>query len=116
MIVGDALAPQKHNSPADGKGQGLWRAVSGQRFWAISGVDAQPLLLAFAMATGAAAYFTMPFEPGMGAILLAPLLAVALIAVGRRLLALSLVQLVLWLAFGVVLGLSAGAVRARLVA
>jgi len=116
MIVGDALAPQKHNSPANGKGLGLWRAVSGQRFWAISGVDAQPLLLAFAMATGAAAYFTMPSEPAMEAILLAPLLAVALIAVGRRLLAPSLVQFVLWLAFGVVLGLSAGAVRARLVA
>ena len=116
MIVGDALAPQKHNSPANGKGQGRWRAVSAQRFWAISGVDAQPLLLAFAMASGAAAYFTMPYEPALSAILIAPVLMVALIALGRRLLLPSLVQLALWLAFGVALGLSAGAVRARLVA
>jgi competence protein ComEC len=116
MIAGDALAPQKHNSPANGKGRTPHDAVQFRQIWSIAVVDAQPLLLAFAMAAGAAAYFIAPVEPVFWIVILVPFACAGLIGLGHRTLVPSGVQLVAWLAFGAALGMSAAAVRAHVVA
>lgn len=74
MVAGEALAPQKHNSPANGKGRASHDAVQPRQIWSIAAVDAQPLLLAFAMAGGAAAYFVAPSEPPFWLVLLLSLI------------------------------------------
>ena len=116
MDAGEALAPQKHNSPAKGKGRAAQHAAQPRQIWSIATVDALPLLLAFAMASGAGAYFLAPAEPDFEPVLLAPLAMSILIALGRRFLLPSLLQLCVWLAFGAALGMSSAALRARLVA
>ncbi|MAN65263.1 ComEC/Rec2 family competence protein [uncultured Hyphomonas sp.] len=116
MVAGEALAPQKHNSPANGKGRASHDAVQPRQIWSIAAVDAQPLLLAFAMAGGAAAYFVAPSEPPFWLALLAPLAGAGGIALGRRMRLPSALQIAAWLAFGVALGMCAASVRARLVA
>ena len=116
MTAGYALGPQKHNSLADGKGQALRDAVKFRQIWSIAAVDAQPLLLAFAMAAGAATYFLAPFEPGTWLVLPAPVALAAGIVLGRRLLLPVPVQLAALLAFGAALGMSSASLRARLVA
>lgn len=74
------------------------------------------MLLAFAMASGAAVYFLAPAEPDFEPVLLALIVMAILIALGRRFLLPALLQLCVWLAFGAALAMGSAALRARLVA
>jgi competence protein ComEC len=81
----------------------------------IAGVDSRPLLFAFAMCAGAGIYLSAPFEPTLLEVwgLLAAALTVLLVV--RWLHRSDLTYAITICVFGLVLGFSAGAIRARLV-
>lgn len=96
------------------EGDGFFRKLA-RDAGSIVGVDSRPLLLAFAMCAGAAAYLSAPFEPHK--LEIAGLLAtgIAVLLLVRWLHQADLIYAVTLSLFGLVLGFSAGAVRSWLV-
>lgn len=75
----------------------------------LAGIDARPLVLAFAICGGAAAYFSLPFEPDLPAVLGVLVTTFALWLAARRWWTSDFAIALTVLAFGISLGLAAGA-------
>lgn len=114
--AGYAPAPQKHKTAGKGKGSGSRIAVNWHDMWSVASVDVRPLLLAFAMTGGAAAYFLLPEEPPVWLVPALPAGTLALVLASRRAQMPGLVQLGVWILFGIALGAGAASLRAHLVA
>gem|GEM_PF-1422712 len=56
-------AVHKHKVAPEGKGAGRDLGSLWVRMWSIASIDARPLLFAFSLCAGAAAYFLVPDEP-----------------------------------------------------
>lgn len=81
----------------------------------VVGVDSRPLLLAFSMCGGAATYLSIPFEPTGFEVMILFAAGLASLLLVRWLHRSDFTYAVTICLFGIVLGFSAGALRARLV-
>lgn len=115
MRAGYASAPHKHNAAPERKGVRQRVAVLGQDLWSVASIDARPLLLAFSMVAGAAAYFLLPSEPPAWAAGVLVCAAAASLWLARRWLLPGLVETAGWILLGIALGAGAGVTRTALV-
>lgn len=77
-------AVHKHKVAPEGKGAGRDLGSLWARMWSIASIDARPLLFAFSLCAGAAAYFLAPDEPRLALCGLAWLGAGLLLLTARR--------------------------------
>jgi competence protein ComEC len=78
----------------------------------LTGIDARPLVLSFAICAGAGLYFSLPFEPGLPGVLGAAAGSFLLWLVARRWWTSDFGVTLLVIVFGSALGLSAATLRA----
>ena len=109
-------AVHKHKVAPEGKGAGRDLDSVWARMWSIASIDARPLLFAFSLCAGAAAYFLAPDEPILALCGLAWLGAGVLLLATRRLVALTGLYVLAVILFGMVTGFAAGALRTHMVA
>lgn len=65
----EQLVLHKHDTPSLGKRSWPFKRIGNGRIWALPFLDAQPLVLAFAICAGAIFYFSLDVEPTFSAVL-----------------------------------------------